>query len=185
MRYNAWATVLIGLSALCWTSCGSTKQISRETETRANTNYTNVTNERDSVVIAERDTLKEVTTITVQLNEIGDTVKVSTITDRTRASSRDRVRDVGIKVVERTDTVYIEKRDSIYVQNTGLTNPTDTTKGSGLSELFLCHDSGKPKRAWSLRSLLHRFRATLKWIFWILIGLIGLIVTVKVCSLRR
>ena len=86
MRYNAWATVLIGLSALCWTSCGSTKQISRETETRANTNSwtsqarsesTNVTNERDSVVIAERDTLKEVTTITVQLNEIGDTVKVS------------------------------------------------------------------------------------------------------------
>ena len=158
MRYNAWATVLIGLSALCWTSCGSTKQISRETETRANTNYTNVTNERDSVVIAERDTLKEVTTITVQLNEIGDTVKVSTITDRTRASSRDRVRDVGIKVVERTDTVYVEKRDSIYVQNTGFTNPTNKK---------------------------NTFVSSLKWIFWILIGLIGLIVTAKVCSLRR
>ena len=158
MRYNAWATVLIGLSALCWTSCGSTKQISRETETRANTNYTNVTNERDSVVIAERDTLKEVTTITVQLNEIGDTVKVSTITDRTRASSRDRVRDVGIKVVERTDTVYIEKRDSIYVQNTGLTNPTNKK---------------------------NTFVSSLKWIFWILIGLIGLIVTARVCLLRR
>ena len=158
MRYNAWATVLIGLSALCWTSCGSTKQISRETETRANTNYTNVTNERDSVVIAERDTLKEVTTITVQLNEIGDTVKVSTITDRTRASSRDRVRDVEIKVVERTDTVYVEKRDSVMVQNTGLTNPTDKK---------------------------NTFVSSLKWIFWILIGLIGLIVTARVCLLRR
>ena len=155
---KAWATVLIGLSALCWTSCGSTKQISRETETRANTNYTNVTNERDSVVIAERDTLKEVTTITVQLNEIGDTVKVSTITDRTRASSRDRVRDVEIKVVERTDTVYVEKRDSVMVQNTGLTNPTDKK---------------------------NTFVSSLKWIFWILIGLIGLIITVKVCLLRR
>ena len=28
MRYNAWATVLIGLSALCWTSCGSTRSAS-------------------------------------------------------------------------------------------------------------------------------------------------------------
>ena len=94
MQYKLLTCVLIGLSALCWTSCASTKQISRQTETRENTSYTNVTNERDSVVIAERDTLKEVTMVTVQLNETGDTVKVSTVTDRTRASSRDRVRDV-------------------------------------------------------------------------------------------
>ena len=47
----------------------------------------------------------------------------------------------------------------IYVSNTNITNPTNTTKGSG-------------------------FRATLKWIFFIIIGLIGLIVTVKVCLLR-
>ena len=60
----------------------------------------------------------------------------------------------------RVDTVYVEKRDSVMVQNKGLTNPTNTTKGSG-------------------------FRATLKWIFWILIGLIGLIITMKVCTLRR
>ena len=159
MQYKLLTYVLIGLSALCWTSCGSTKQISRQTETRENTSYTNVTNERDSVVIAERDTLKEVTTVTVQLNETGDTVKVSTVTDRTRASSRDRVRDFEIKVVERTDTVYVEKRDSVYVQtNTGLTN--DIKKKSG-------------------------FLTYVKWIFWIIIGLIGLIVTAKVCSLRR
>ena len=111
------------------------------------------------MVIAERDTLKEVTTVTVQLNETGDTVKVSTVTDRTRASSRDRVRDVAIKVVERTDTVYVEKRDSVYVQtNTNLANPTNKKSG---------------------------FLTYVKWIFWIIIGLIGLIVTAKVCSLRR
>ena len=159
MRYKLLTCVLIGLNALCWTSCGSTKQISRQTETRENTSYTNVTNERDSVVIAERDTLKEVTTVTVQLNETGDTVKVSTVTDRTRASSRDRVRDVAIKVVERTDTVYVEKRDSVYIQtNTNLANPTNKKSG---------------------------FLTYVKWIFWIIIGLIGLIVTAKVCSLRR
>ena len=91
------------------------------------------------------------------MNETGDTVKVSTVTDRTRASSRDRVRDVEIKVVERTDTVYVEKRDSVFVQNTGLTNPTNTTKGSG-------------------------FRATLKWIFWILVAIGALIIIIR---LRR
>ena len=159
MQYKLLATVLIGLSALCWTSCGSTKQISRETETRENTSYTNVTNERDSVVIAERDTLKEVTMVTVQLNETGDTVKVSTVTDRTRASSRDRVRDVEIKVVERTDTVYVEKRDSVYVQtNTGLTN--DTKKKPG-------------------------FLTYVKWIFALICAIVVLVVVIKVCSLRR
>ena len=131
--------------------------------------------------------------MTVQLNEVGDTVKTSTVTDRTRARAFDRRKDVEIRTEIVRDTVYIEKIDSVYVSTTngfgglttGLTNPTNTTKGSGLSELFLCHDSGKPKRAWSLRSLLHRFRATLKWIFWILIGLMGLIITMKVCSLRK
>ena len=164
MQYKLLTFALIGLSALCWTSCASTKQISRETETRANgstsltTGYTNVTNERDSVVIAERDTLKEVTTVTVQLNETGDTVKVSTVTDRTRASSRDRVRDVEIKVVERTDTVYVEKRDSVYVQtNTGLTN--DTKKKSG-------------------------FLTYVKWIFALVCAIIGLIITIKLCLHR-
>ena len=106
--------------------------------------------------------------MTVQLNEVGDTVKTSTVTDRTRARAFDRRKDVEIRTEIVRDTVYIEKIDSVYVSTTngfgglttGLTNPTNTTKGSG-------------------------FRATLKWIFWILIGLIGLIVTVKACSLRR
>ena len=98
--------------------------------------------------------------MTVQLNEVGDTVKTSTVTDRTRARAFDRRKDVEIRTEIVRDTVYIEKIDSVYVSTTNLTNPTNTTKGSG-------------------------FRATLKWIFWILIGLIGLIVTAKVCLLRR
>ena len=107
-------------------------------------------------MVAVHDTIREVTTIAVQTNEAGDTVKVVQITDRDRARNREAVRDKEERLVVRTDTVYIEKRDSVFVQNSGLTNQTNTTKGSG-------------------------FRATLKWIFWILIGLIGLIITVKVC----
>ena len=118
----------------------------------------------------QRDTLREVlgrakrqsraTTITIDRNDKGDTLRIATVTDRYRGHDALKLRDKSEKIKVVRDTVYIEKRDSVMVQNTGLTNPTNTTKGSG-------------------------FWATLKWIFWILIGLIGLIVTAKVCLLRR
>ena len=111
-----------------------------------------------------RDTLIEVTTVTVQLNEVGDTVKTSTVTDRTRARAFDRRKDVEIRTEIVRDTVYIEKRDScLQVTAYGLQEdgtPTISSKLSAVSKIM-------------------------KWIFWILIGLIGLIVTAKVCSQRR
>ena len=60
--------------------------------------------------------MREVTTITIDRNVAGDTLRVIQMTDRTRASVRDRVKDVEVKVVERMDTVYIERRDSVLVQ---------------------------------------------------------------------
>ena len=118
-----------------------------------------------------------------EVNEVGDTVRTSTVTDRTRARAFDRRKDVEIKTEIVRDTVYIEKRDSVLVSNTALTrsssarllpegrkNPTDKKPGGLVTTLkwilaiafllgfaFLCRDSGKPKRAWSLLSLLHRF----------------------------
>ena len=67
-------------------------------------------------MVAVHDTIREVTTITVQTNETGDTVKVVQITDRDRARNREAVRDKEERLVVRTDTVYIEKRDSVFVQ---------------------------------------------------------------------
>ena len=158
------------------------------------------------------DTLKEVTTITIdrnrrtserrdqagldypereggkpKVNDKGDTLKVVQITDRTRARNRDNVVAQKVKIVERIDTVYIQK-DSIGVEDKkiGLSASTDgSSKKSGLSELFLCHDSGKPKRAWSLRSLLHRFLTYVKWIFTLVCAIVVLVVVIKVCLLRR
>ena len=100
----------------------------------------------------------EVTTITIDRNDKGDTLKVVRITDRERLSSKADVRSqkVDVKVVR--DTVYIEKTDSVFVSNTNLTNPTDKKPGG--------------------------FVTTLKWLLWIIIGLIALILTLKVC-LRR
>ena len=103
--------------------------------------------------------MREVTTITIDRNDKGDTLKVVQITDRYRGRDMSDVRSKKEDVRIVRDTVYIEKTDSVFVQNTNLTNPTNTTKGSG-------------------------FRATLKWIFWILIGLIGLTLALKFKGLR-
>ena len=117
---------------------------------------------RDSLNVERvelKDTLREVTTITVQTNDKGDTLKVVQITDLTRARSRDNVVAQRVKTEVRVDTVYVEKRDSTSVSS------------------FRFQDSSAGRAS--------PFVSALKWIFWILIGLIGLIITVKVCSLRR
>lgn len=107
---------------------------------------------RDSVVLELRDTLVEVTTITIDRNEQGDTLKQSVVTDRLRTRNRNRLRDVEVKVVEKIDTVYIERRDSVRVRE---------FQGSG--------ESNRPSA----------FVSALKWIFWILISLVVLVFTLK------
>lgn len=78
---------------------------------------------RQQMVVMERDTLREVTTITVQTNERGDTVKVVQVTDLTRARNRDTANDRQEKTVERRDTVYVVRSDSIVVRDTSLQPP--------------------------------------------------------------
>ena len=177
MRYNAWATVLIGLSALCltaWrsrlvralgiaiasvallsltTSCSVSRQALRS-EVSSQTSSVTRDTVREEVLVAVHDTLREVTTIIIRQNEAGDTVKQSVVTDRYRGRNAEAAKVHDERLTVQRDTVYIEKRDSVFVQNAGLTNPTNKK---------------------------NTFVSSLKWIFWILIGLIGLIVTVKVC----
>ena len=99
------------------------------------------------------DTLREVTTITIRENEKGDTLKLVQITDRTRATDKAAARDKEEKLVVRTDTVYIEKRDSVDVKNTSLTKvQLDGPKGK-------VNPSNKKSN----------FVSSLKWIFWILV----------------
>ena len=164
MRLKALTAALIGLSVLCLAGCGSTRQA-----TSSHSEQLKVLSQESEQVRAEsselaRDTLIEVTTVTVQLNEVGDTVKTSTVTDRTRARAYDRRKDVEIRTEIVRDTVYVEKRDSsLQVTAYGL------------------QEDGPP----TISSKLSAVSKVLKWIFGILIGLIGLIVTAKVYSLRR
>ena len=119
-----------------------------------------ITEARDSVVVELRDTLKEVTTVTVDRNDAGDTLRVTTVTDRTRASVRDRVRDVEVKIVEKIDTVYVERKDS-SLQVTAY----------GLQE-------GDKARA-------SPFVSALKWVFWIIIAIGGLVIIFKVSKVFK
>ena len=69
-----------------------------------------------------------------KVNDKGDTLKVVQITDRTRARNRDNVVAQKVKIVERIDTVYIQK-DSVNVEDKkiGLSASTDGgSKRSGL-----------------------------------------------------
>lgn len=107
-------------------------------------------------MVAVRDTIVETTTITVDRNEVGDTLFRSVVTDRTRAASRDHIAAYRTKTVIKMDTVYVERRDSILVKN-GNVKSRDSP-----------------------------FQRVLRLILWIVVGLIALgIFNFYVSSARR
>ena len=109
-------------------------------------------------MVAVHDTLREVTTITIQQNEAGDTVKQSIVTDRYRGRNAEGLKVHDERLTVQRDTIYVEKRDSVVVEkNTGLSNPTNKKSG---------------------------FLTYVKWIFALICAVIVLIITVKV-GLRR
>ena len=110
---------------------------------------------REQVVVAVHDTIREVTTITVQLGAQGDTVFQSVVTDRERGRSRDAIAVQKTKVEVVRDTVYVERRDSVEVLSSRF-------QGSGT------------KDSWG-----NQLARVLKWIFWIAIGLSVLVLVVR------
>lgn len=107
---------------------------------------------RDSVVVEQRDTLREVTTVTIDRNEAGDTLRLSRVTERDRIRDRaqERRKEVEVRVVR--DTVYIATRDSVSRSTTNFTNE---------------------------RSRASPVVSGLKWVFWIIVSLIVLVIIVK------
>ena len=141
----------IGLIVLTGSACSSSRQVAREHNSELRVKNEELRVDRDSVVVAVHDTVMEVTTITVDRNESGDTVRVSTVTDRLRGWRRDAIAKQWTKVEVRVDTVYIEKRDSIEIRS----RPDGQSGGTALHSI-------------------------LKWVFAIIIALIGLVIVVRV-----
>lgn len=129
--------------------------MARTEATELRINGTTETVAKDSVLVEQRDTLIEVTTITIDRNEVGDTLKTSVVTDRTRARTRDNIAKQETKTIIKTDTVYVAVRDSVMVQET-------LRQAQG--------DSGGRASA---------FVSALKWVFWIIVSLTVFIVVIK------
>lgn len=112
---------------------------------------------RDSVVVELRDTLVETTTITIDRNEVGDTLKVVQVTDRERVRSRADVRSKKEEVRVVRDTVYVAVRDSVLVDRGQVKGDSYQSGGTAL----------------------HR---ALKWVFWIVVAITVLVVVIRVKS---
>lgn len=156
MRYSRLTVALIATLALSSTGCSVQRQASSSERSLRTETVTRDT-VWQQVVVAVRDTLREVTTITLQQNDQGDTLKLVQVTDRTRASNREGYRDREEKIVFKTDTFYIEKTDTVTVS---------TVSGKPLS----CKQTG--------------LVPTLKWLFWCILALIALVVIIRILPRR-
>ena len=127
--------------------------MARTEATELRINGTTETVAKDSVLVEQRDTLIEVTTITIDRNEQGDTLKTSVVMDRTRARTRDKIAKQMTKTIIKTDTVYVAVRDSVVeLRNYGAT------------------ESGNRPSA---------VARALKWVYWIIVSLTVFIVVIK------
>ena len=107
------------------------------------------------------DSITETTTITIRENEQGDTIKVVQVTERDRVRDQSAIRDVREKVVVRVDTVYIERWDSVFVEQVAGRAGND---GSARASPVV---------------------SALKWVFWIIIAIGGLVIIFKVSKVFK
>ena len=110
------SVLVIVLIALIVSGCSTNRTAVRTSEALRTTEECR-TERRDSLVVEQRDTFREVTTVTVDRKENGDTVRVCIVTERDRVRDRDNRAAVWMKTEVKTDTVVVERRDSVLVKN--------------------------------------------------------------------
>lgn len=154
MNWNVsknWLAIL--LAATLASACSAQRSLKHEVRSQSSETSADTMKEQSVVVVL--DTLKEITTITLRESETGDTLRVTTVTDRIRASTRDRYHDVKEKVIVRTDTVYVEKQAQNTVAVAG--SSTEITPDGII----------RPRGV------------ILKWVFFILLAVIALLIIFK------
>lgn len=139
-------------------SCGSSRSVQRSEVSKSTFQEARDSVRVEQVMVAVHDTIMETVTIVVRENEQGDTLRLEKTTERDRFRDRAQVKEKEERVVVKTDTVFIEKRDSVDVKN------HSPTSGAGSSGGFV---------------------ASLRWIFWIIVAIGGLIIVIKVSRIIR
>ena len=144
----------IALVALTASACSVSRSASVKAEVRGLTAEVRDSLRVEQLMVAVHDTIVETTTIVVRENEQGDTVRMSVVRDRDRVRSMSDVRSKKEEVRVVRDTVYVERTDSVRVERGQVRGDSYQSGGTAL----------------------HR---TLKWVFWIVVGLSALIIIVK------
>ena len=144
--------LVIALGALIVSACSSSREAAVSSFRVLDSRVTKDSVKVEKVVVEVHDTIMETTTITIREAENGDTLRVSRVTDRDRSRSMMDLRRQKDEVKVVRDTVFIEKRDSVSI----ITNSS----------------AGSPR--------VSPVVLTLKWVFWIIIGLIALVIVVRI-----
>ena len=110
------------------------------------------------------DTITITKTITIRENEAGDTLRVSTVTERDHVRDRSQLRVKSEKLKVETDTVYVEREADKTVAAVGPNTEIDK-------------DGNVTKKV-------NRFAQSLKWLFLTLVAVIAIIILMRI-KLRR
>ena len=153
---------LIGTIALCASACSSTRNAT--SERLQLTAYSLQDTVREQVVVTVFDTITITKTITIRENESGDTLRMTTVTDKTKATTRDRYHDVQEKVVVKTDTEYVEREAEKTVAVAG--------PGTEIDEQG------------NVTKKVNRVAQSLKWLFLTLVAVIAIIILIRLTAKR-
>ena len=162
MRYNVLTAALIATIALCMTGCVSSRKAT--SERLQLTAYSLQDTVREQVVVTVFDTITITKTITIRENEAGDTVRVSTVTERDHVRDRSQLRVKSEKLKVETDTVYVEK-DSLRLTAYSLPGTEIDEQGNVTKKV-------------------NRVAQSLKWLFLTLVAIIAIIILIRI-KLRR
>ena len=119
---------------------------------------------REQVVVTVFDTITITKTITIRENESGDTLRVSTVTERDHVRDRSQLKVKSEKLKVETDTVYVE-RDSLRLTAYSLPGTEIDEQGNVTKKV-------------------NRFAQSLKWVFLTLVAVIVIIFLMRI-KLRR
>lgn len=153
--------LVIALVALIASACSTSRIVSSRAEVRGlkaevRSQKSEVRSQRDEV----HDTLTITKTITIRENERGDTVRMSVVTDRERSKAEVR----GLRAEVRS------KRAEVRSQKNEVRSQKDEVRGLGVE--------GAATRTSLVVS-------ALKWVFWIIIAIITLTLTVTITRVFR
>ena len=146
------------------TGCVSKRSLSTEHNQQSRVERVERHDSVDTERVEVYDTLKEVTTITVQVNESGDTLRQSIVTDRLHTRTRDRIQKTDNNTIITNDSAFFQ-RDSIAKEET---NQTTGTLSPGLTR----NPNDEPRAS--------IFRGILKWTFWIIIAVTALLIVIRI-----